>query len=164
MKHLLLFSFLFIGFQLRAQDSTQLKAFDFWVGEWEANWLDAKGNMIVGSNSVTKDLDGKVIRESFSDPSTGFLGTSISVYSLVDSTWHQAWADNSGGYIDFFGIVSDGMRIFQTKPVISGEQTIIRRMLFYNIQPDSFDWDLEISKDGGKTWRLSWKIKYLRKK
>lgn len=162
MRPIILFSLLFFGFNSSAQDSTLLNAFDFWVGEWEANWNDAQGNFITAHNTITKELDGKVIREQFSDPSTKFLGTSISVFSPADSSWHQAWADNSGGYIDLIGIVEDDIRIFQTKPVTSGEQTIIRRMLFYNIQPDSFTWDWEISKDGGKTWSLAWQIKYVR--
>jgi hypothetical protein len=164
MKQLLLLSVLFIGFNGSSQDSTIYQAFDFWVGDWEANWIDAKGNMIIGSNVITKELDGKVIRETFTDPSTGFLGTSISVYSPADSSWHQAWADNSGGYINFKGIVDEGVRIFQTDPLQKGDDVIVRRMMFYNIQPSSFDWDWEVSKDGGKTWKLAWQIKYLRKK
>jgi len=164
MKQLLLLAILFLGFNASSQDSTIYKAFDFWVGDWEANWIDANGNMIIGSNLIAKELDGKVIRETFTDPSTGFLGTSISVYSPADSSWHQAWADNSGGYINFKGIVDEGVRIFQTDPVKNGDDSIVRRMMFYNIQADSFDWDWEVSKDGGETWKLAWKIKYLRKK
>lgn len=159
-----LFSILFFIFSSNVicQDTSILSAFDFWVGEWDAKWTAANGNEIIGHNTITKELDGKVVREQFSDPSTGFLGTSISVFSPADSLWHQAWADNSGGYIDLVGVIDGEKRIFQTQPVVSVDKTIIRRMVFYNIQPDSFDWDWEISQDGGKTWTLSWAIKYTR--
>ena len=162
MKALLFLSFIFVGLSSNAQDSAILKAFDFWVGEWEANWIDAKGNMKIGHNVITKTLDGKVIQENFSDPSSNFLATSISVYSTADSTWHHAWADNNGGYINLTGFVDQNVRIFQSEPVKKDDKTIIRRMLFYNIQPKSFEWDWEISEDGGKTWKLAWHITYIR--
>lgn len=164
MKQVLIVFCLLFSFSSFSQDSTILKAFDFWVGEWDALYNDAQGNQVIAHNKITKDLGGSVIREEFSDPSTGLLGTSISVFSPADSLWHQAWADNSGGYIDLVGIVDGDIRIFQTKPVESGEQTIIRRMLFYNIQPNAFSWDWELSVDGGKTWKLAWQISYVRKK
>lgn len=159
------FAFLVIvGTTAIGQNQDVLSAFDFWVGEWDATWTDANGNKVVGHNSITKELDNSVIREMFSDPSSGFLGTSISVFSTADSLWHQAWADNSGGYIDLLGVISDNQRVFQTKPVQSGEKIIIRRMVFYEIRDDSFTWDWEISEDEGKTWKLSWRIKYSRSK
>ena len=164
MRQIIFLSFLFLNFNLKAQDSTVYQAFDFWLGEWEANWIDAEGNMMIGSNTISKDLDGKVIRESFSHPASNYQRTSISVFNQSDSTWRQAWADNTGNYVDFKGVVSDGIRVFQAEAIMSGEEKVIRRMIFYNIQPDSFDWDWEISKDGGKTWKLSWQINYLRKK
>ena len=164
MRQLFLTLFFFFTLSLSAQDSTVLKAFDFWVGEWDAHWQDANGNEIIGHNTITKELGNTVVREMFSDPSSGFLGTSISVFSTADSTWHQAWADNSGGYIDLIGIVNTDNRIFQTKAVTSGDNVIIRRMIFYEIEANSFTWDWEISQDGGKTWALSWQIHYKRSK
>lgn len=163
MSRYLFILLLFISLSVKAQDADVLKAFDFWVGEWEAHWIDANGNEIIGENRIEKIMGGSVFQEHFSDTSTGFLGGILSVFSPADSLWHQAWADNSGGYIDLVGIIEKDIRIFQTRPVVSGDNTIIRRMLFYNIGPKSFDWDWEISTDGDKTWALRWRIKYIKK-
>ena len=164
MKRIILLISVFISFGSFSQNDTILSAFDFWVGDWEAHWVDAKGNAVVGENRIEKIMDGVVIQEHFSDTSSGFFGGSLSVFSPADSLWHQAWADNSGGFIDLIGIVDDDIRIFQTEPVVSGTKTIIRRMIFYNITEQDFTWDWEFSEDGGKSWALAWQINYVRKK
>lgn len=162
MKKCFLLSFCLIAINGLAQDD-MLKAFDFWVGTWEATWRDANGNEVKGENVITKTCKDNVIYETFSDTTNQFFGTSISVFSPVDSLWHQAWADNQGGYIDLIGIVEEDVRIFQTKPISKGDKVIIRRMIFYNITPQSFTWDWEITQDGGETWQLAWQILYVRK-
>lgn len=144
-----------------AEDST---LFDFWVGEWELEWKNADGTKAYGSNRIEKTLDGKVIQENFHDPKGGFKGTSISVYNSKKKTWHQAWADNQGGYYDFEGTVEEDKPIFKTKAKEVNGKVIIQRMVFYNIKPSSLTWDWELSKDGGKTWELQWQILYTRKR
>lgn len=150
--------------QAQKMDSLALtKAFDFWVGEWDATWDKPDGTKGKGTNSITKTLDEKVIHENFEIPATGFKGTSISVFNPRTKTWHQAWADNSGGYFDFIGIFNGDKKIFQTKPVKKGDQTLVSRMVFYDFKADSFSWDWEGSNDGGETWSLNWRISYTRK-
>lgn len=163
MNKIAFLTILFLSSFSFSQDEDITKAFDFWVGHWDAKWMDANGNEIHGENKISKTSNDGVIFEEFSDSTNQFYGNSLSVYSPVDSTWHQAWADNSGGYIEMVGIVQDDHRIFQTKEVQSGDSTIVRRMVFYNIQEDSFTWDWEISFDGGQNWNLSWRILYTRK-
>ena len=147
-----------------AQEQPIEEAYDFWVGDWKAEWGsgDQKGS---GTNSITKILDGKVIQEDFKileGANNGFLGTSISVYNPRKQSWHQAWADNNGGYYDFIGEVLPDKKIFKTKPIEKDGQVIIQRMVFYDIKEDSFTWDWEGTKDGGKTWNLLWRINYTR--
>ena len=92
------------------------------------------------------------------------MGTSISVYNPQDKSWHQAWADNQGGFINLIGKIDAWKRIFETLPEKSGDKTVIKRMVFYNIEPDRFNWDWEMSTDGGKNWKLKWRIFYKRNK
>ncbi len=136
--------------------------FDFWVGEWNLEWTNADGSKSSGTNKIEKTLDGKVIQENFRDPK-GFKGTSISVYNTRQKTWHQAWADNGGSYYDFEGAIEGEKRIFKTKEKEVNGNKIIQRMVFYNIKHDSLLWDWELTKDGGKTWALQWRIFYNRK-
>ena len=137
--------------------------FDFWVGKWELTWDNADGTKGRGSNRIEKTLDGKVIQENFQD-TNGFKGTSISVYNTKNNTWHQAWADNQGGYFDLLGYVQGEKRMFQTSAKESGGKKIIQRMVFYDIKADSLKWDWEMSTDNGQTWTLQWRIFYSRVK
>lgn len=145
-----------------AQSSDPLTAFDFWVGEWEATWTGPNNQDLKGTNIIAKTTGGKVIQENFTDPNNNFIGTSISVYSTKDSLWHQAWADNSGGYINLIGTIDGDKRIFTTLPQTKNGQTLIYRMVFYEIKEDSFTWDWEVSTDYGLNWTLSWQIHYRR--
>ena len=165
-----LFGLLFITlFSLSAFSSAKTndsinppKAFDFWVGKWKASWHTNDSVVVVGSNTVTKILDDIVIQENFFDPSTNFKGTSISVYNLADKSWHQAWADNSGAYINLIGQLQGQKRIFKTAAHMVKGKTIIQRMVFYNITENNFSWDWESSDDAGVTWKLGWRIFYER--
>lgn len=166
MKRFILLTAFFIyllNFTTLAQSLQSENEYDFWVGEWNATWKNADGTEVHGSNMIEKTLDGKVLQEHFNDPNTGFKGTSISVYNPRNKSWHQAWADNQGGYFNFIGETDGEKRIFKTLPVEKNGKTIILRMVFYNITDTSMTWDWESSNDGGKTWNLNWQIEYTRK-
>ena len=137
--------------------------FDFWVGEWDLTWTNADGKIDKGTNSIKKILDGKVIQENFCETNGDFKGTSISVYNQTKKTWHQAWADNRGGYYDFEGAVEGKKRIFKTQLKNVNGEKVIQRMVFYDIADDALTWDWEISRDGGATWQLQWRIHYQKK-
>ncbi|OJJ22447.1 hypothetical protein BKI52_07135 [marine bacterium AO1-C] len=148
------------------------KKFDFWVGKWNAVWKNADGTTGRATNEITKILNNKVIRENFQVKDDknfkGFHGLSFSVYSAASKTWKQTWVDNQGAYLDFHGKFDGDKRIFERKFTgASGKikgKVIMQRMVFYNIKPNSFDWDWEMSLDEGKTWKLNWRIKYTRAK
>jgi len=163
MKKIIFILLISLSANLFSQDTTitnQEHAFDFWVGNWSLEWTGKDGEIIKGKNIVTKILDAKVVKENFEDPSTGFKGTSISVYSPIKGTWHQAWADNQGGYYNFVGEIDGDKRIFKTLPKKVNDNVVIQRMVFHNITANKFTWDWEMSKDGGKTWKLNWQINY----
>jgi hypothetical protein len=169
MKHLTIIFFLFlvnICFAQSEKTTFSLKdstLFDFWVGEWDLTWKNADGSIGKGTNRIEKTLDGKVIQENFRDVK-GFKGTSLSVFNPQKFTWHQAWADNGGGYFNFIGDIDGEKRIFKTQPRESNGKTVILRMVFYDIKPESLTWDWERSDDGGQTWNLSWRINYKRRR
>ena len=139
--------------------------FDFWIGKWDASWQNSKGESEHGTNLIERILDGSVLQEHFeivSGANKGFKGTSISVWNSRSKTYHQAWADNQGGYFDFTGEVDGDRKIFKTAPRTRDNQVIIQRMVFYDIKENSFTWDWESSMDSGNTWSLMWRINYTR--
>jgi hypothetical protein len=139
--------------------------FDFWVGAWDATWEEANGKTGKGTNVIQKTLDNTVLQENFKvieGSSKGYLGTSLSVYNPKKKTWHQGYADNQGAYFNFIGERQGDKRIFKTEMVVAGEKQIIQRMVFYDIKEKTMTWDWESSEDGGRTWKLNWRISYTR--
>ncbi len=169
MKITLLFALLFAASSAYSQELSEMDSaryFDFWVGEWTASWDEGDGVKEFGTNTITRDLDEKVIVEQFrilDGQNAGFKGTSISVFQPGLNRWKQAWADSQGGYFDFTGDFEGEKRIFKTSMVEQGDKKIRQRMVFYNIKADSMTWDWERTEDGGETWILSWRIFYKRK-
>jgi len=134
--------------------------FDFWVGDWDLTWPDSG----VGTNHVTKALDGCIIVEHFDGtPSISMKGMSVSVYDKINEQWRQTWVDNNGAYLDFTGGMVDDTMILSRNAVREGKE-IQQRMVFYNITQNEFDWDWMLSTDDGETWQSKWQIHYKRKK
>ncbi len=143
-------------------DCSECHQFDFWIGEWRAEWKDKDGNINEGSNIVKSILDGCVIEENFNgNPAMDFRGKSLSVYNHNHKTWQQTWVDTQGFYMLFSGGMNEDKMIL-SRTVQTTEGPVSQRMIFYNIQIDSFDWNWESSTDNGKTWKLNWKISYTR--
>ena len=141
--------------------------YDFWLGKWDATWINADGTTGKGINHIFKVLDGKVLEENFEiteGGQAGFKGKSLSVYNPNTKLWNQGWADNQGGYFDFYGDTEGERKMFSTNPKEKNGNIIQQRMVFYDIKNDSFTWDWEGTKDGGETWNLLWRINYTRQK
>ncbi|HUS00451.1 MAG TPA: hypothetical protein VMY77_01920 [Chitinophagaceae bacterium] len=163
---------IYISFAAKAQNQNQQKPcsspeasqFDFWVGDWILTWNDT----LHGSNRIEKMFGNCTVHENFSDPRMGYLGQSWSVYNINYKKWEQTWVDNQGGYIALTGgMAGDSMILTtaeRTVPVkISPTGKLVSRMVFYNINSNSFDWSWESSSDGGVTWKPNWLIHYKRK-
>lgn len=141
----------------------ETKQFDFWIGKWkcegESYGPDGKKTHTTATNTVRRTLDGHVVEENFEG--AGMKGQSHSVYMPAGKKWRQTWVDNQGGYIALVGGFADGKMTLQTVANPANPNTA-SRMVFSNIQKDSFDWDWENTTDGGKTWKLNWHLHYTR--
>jgi hypothetical protein len=145
--------------------AAEQKQFDFWVGEWQLTWPGEKsGEVVHGTNSIKRILDGCVVQENFSGQEAMHLrGTSVSIFDLRASLWKQTWVDNEGGYLDFKGQFQNAEMILQREGVAQNGEKILQRMVWKNIRPNELDWSWEASHDGGKTWQVQWPIHYKRK-
>jgi hypothetical protein len=138
----------------------QARQFDFWLGEWDLTW----GEDGKGSNTISKKYDGCVIEENFNGaPSMEFQGMSVSTYNPRIDKWQQTWVDSEGSYIHLTGEFKDGKMVLVNQPPTS-DGSVLFRMVFYNIDADSLDWDWERSEDSGENWELRWRIHYARRK
>jgi hypothetical protein len=125
-------------------------------------WENQDSTISEGTNIVNSILDGYVIEENFDgNPGMDFRGKSLSVYNHKHKTWQQTWVDNEGFYTLFTGGIQDDKMIL-SRTVQTTKGTLTQRMIFFNIQKDSFDWNLESSTDSGQNWKLNWKTRYTR--
>jgi hypothetical protein len=163
------FALLFVTINAAAQNNScsapEASQFDFWLGDWNLTWSDS----LHGTNRIEKIMEGCSLQENFYDPKLRYSGKSWTVYNKNYKQWQQTWIDNQGGYIALTGgKVGDSMILTTAErnvpQNISPSGKLISRMVFFNIRPDSFEWNWEASTDGGKTWKLNWHIRYARKK
>ncbi len=147
---------------LPAQTAKEADQFNFWLGNWDCNGIayGAKETKTPCQNNVTLELGGHVIHEHFKGGT--YLGESWSVYSPTQKVWQQTWVDSSGGYILLAGQFKDGKMALETTPKPS-TPNVKTRLVYFNIEKDSFDWNYDLTLDGGKTWKLSWHLHYVRK-
>jgi hypothetical protein len=135
------------------------RQFDFWLGDWDVTWGEGER----GRNRVEAILDGQVVLENFDgQPASPLRGLSVSVYSPALDRWRQTWVDNSGNYWAFSGRFEDGRMVLGTEVEREGRPVRLR-MVWFNLQPDAFDWHWERSDDGGQTWTVLWQLRYARR-
>lgn len=141
--------------------SEEYSQLDFWLGTWDAMWLDADGNEVHGTNTITRELDGCMTLEQFDGrPGNALIGHSISMYVGRMGHWKQIWMDNQGSFLDFHGGPDEeGFHFTMERPT---EAAPYLRMIFRNITDDSFDWHWQVSQDEGESWSDQWHIMYTR--
>jgi hypothetical protein len=160
-KYLFLFGILWITFSIRAQEPNE-NTFEFWVGQWEATWIDKDGKVVKAENSVDRILDGKVIQEHFMDVSNDYEGRSFSVFNTATNEWNQAYVDTNGVYFHLIGSIENGNPVFKTLPLKKDGKVIMFKMVFSDITETSFIWEWMGTRNDGKHWNTLWKIDYRR--
>jgi len=139
-------------------DGTEL---EFWLDEWDLTWDGGRG-----TNRLTRILDDRVILEQFDEigapGDTALVGQSWSVFDVERKRSHQTWVDNQGGYLELRGDIVDRCFAFVRAAPERGEN-VRQRMVFRDVEPDSFRWTWESSDDDGATWAVRWEIAYLRR-
>lgn len=134
--------------------------FDFWLGNWELTWNDTSH----GANTIEAIMDSMVIRENFDGtPDIKLVGESVSSYHRPSGQWKQTWVDNQGGYLDFTGGMTGDDMILSRNAVDGNGKPFMQRMVWREITENSFEWNWQESRDGGRTWNTNWQISYRRK-
>ncbi len=125
--------------KLKPCGTSDHRAFDFWLGEWEVTSPNRPG--WVAQNSITLSNDDCSVHESYT--SGGYTGSSISFYDNQKQQWHQTWIDNQGASIYLDGNLTDGAMVL-------GNAT---NRVTWSVQPDNRvrqHW--QSTSDEGETW------------
>ena len=159
MKIIAIFFSLIFLLSLNASAQNSKSTFDFWVGEWNAYWNDS----LKGVNKITKILDERIVQENFSTDDKTFTGSSWTAYDSASNIWKQTWVDNSGAYMTFTGGQEGGdVALYSGEKKGKNGKSYYMRMIFQNIESESFDWNWQRSHDQ-ISWNTVWAIKYKRK-
>lgn len=87
--------------------------------------------------------------------------TQIRVYDTEEKLWKIAYINNNAGEIpgSMFGrFTAKGEGDEVTMYFEPNDAEILRRIIFYDVTDESFQWRVEVSNDLGKSWEVTWKI------
>lgn len=139
-------------------------ALDFWLGDWRVTSID--GKTLFGDNHVTLDLDGCAIHEDWTG-ATGGRGQSLFFFDAREGQWAQIWvtADTSrpGGlkYKTLVEETADGGVRFEGE--LTGDKgPYLDRTTLTPLNGGDVRQLIEISVDGGETWRATFDSRYSR--
>lgn len=150
----------------------EMKKLAFLVGEWDVdmdmnmgdtveNWVKSKGTC-----TYRYRLDGAALEMLFKSEYMGmpFTGLGTECYDRETGQWQTTWIDGMAGHITLYtGSRGEGKSTFTGSEHWQGQKYLSRISTFDETE-SSFNWTMEMSMDDGKTWVLSGKATYTKKK
>jgi hypothetical protein len=141
--------------------------FDFNYGVWATRieTYDTSGGnssaptAFTGTVSLRKIWGGRGLLEELraANTSGGFSGLTLYLYNPQARQWSQTWASQGGGTFDpsMVGTFKNGRGELDSFPVADGGIYILAREVWSDIHPNSHHFEIDYSRNGGKTWQPS---------
>jgi hypothetical protein len=137
----------------------EIQAAAFLVGTWDvASQMrmdpDSAFTAFSGVAEYSYIAGGAAIQMVFSTEMMGtpFHGVGQTAFNRDTGEWTESWIDNMGGYMSVYrGKMVDGKKVLVGQDHMMG-QIWETRITTSDMTPTSFKWQLEHSRDGGKTW------------
>jgi len=137
--------------------------FDFNIGTWNTHikrlqhpltgsntWVELEGTVV-----VRKVWNGRAqIEEIEADGPTGhFEGLTLFLYNPQSHQWSQNFASSGGGTLSVprVGEFKNGRGEFLDQEPFN-DRTILVRVVWSNVTPNSHQFEQSFSDDGGRTW------------
>lgn len=141
--------------------------FDFARGAWHTHVTQILNPFDGGNRTSTMDgtkiakpvWDGRAwLEEIEADGKDGhWEGATLFVYNPKAGQWSQQYIDSSGAFeLPTIGSFKDGRGEFFGTTVYNG-QTVLTRGVWSDITPDSHRFEIDYSRDGGRSWAASFK-------
>ena len=150
----------------------EIKSMNWLVGEWDvvadfrmdpnSDWMNSTATAV-----YTMSVDGCALEMIYTGNIMGmnFEGKLIETYDRLTKQYQSAWIDNMNARISYYTGYRSG-----DSTVLSGDEYFPdgtkynSRVITFNETESSFEWHSETSTDGGKTFWLSGKALYTKKK
>ena len=140
-------------------------ALDFWLGEWTV----FVGDQQVGTNRITRILNGCAVVEEWRD-SEGGEGRSLFYVEPGTHRWKQVWVTDDAAHVGgtkekhLVSRLPDGGVRFQGELPLPDGRLILDRTTLTPIRPDEVRQLIETSRDGGTTWRAGFDARYRKRR
>lgn len=144
-------------------DDSTYAALDFWVGTWDVY----VGDTLVGTNRISKVLQGCAVVEDWQD-ARGARGQSLFYVDPAVRQWKQVWVTDAARRV---GGVKEKRLIAHPFPAgvrFQGElryppgRTVLDRTTLLPLPGGEVRQLIEISTDGGTTWQPTFDARYRR--
>jgi len=138
---------------------------DFWLGHWDV--FDVQDGSKGGENFIEKILDGCALVENWHelDP-RGADGKSLFYYQPATRQWKQVWVTAMGPIKEkkLVEEMKDGGLRFQGEIPKPDGTSYLDRTTLTPLTGERVRQVIEISRDGGKTWQVTFDAEYRRPK
>lgn len=125
------------------------RQFDFWLGEWQVT--DSAGTTVYGSNVITEEESGCVLRERWTG-ARGGTGQSMNFFDRRSGRWHQVWVASGGNVLRLAGGLDRSSMVLEGDGY-SPAGAPVRNRIAWTPQPDGRVRQLwSTSADSGATW------------
>jgi hypothetical protein len=141
-------------------DSTYA-ALDFWLGQWDVY----VGDRLVGTNRVTRVLEGCAVQEEWRD-SQGGEGRSLFYVEPGTGRWKQVWVTDDARMVGgtkekhLVARVPGGGVRFQGELPLPDGRLVLDRTTLTPLGQGEVRQLIETSRDGGTTWRAGFDARY----
>jgi hypothetical protein len=149
---------------LRCSEHPRLRVLDFWVGEWTVH----VGAQQVGTNTIEKELGGCALSERWRG-ADGTEGRSWFYFDRAMDRWKQVWVTQdglrTGGTKEKTELAPAGTEAqvrFQGAYATDDGSLVADRTTLTALADGSVRQLIEISADGGETWRTVFDARYVR--
>lgn len=145
------------------EDRQELHLLDFWVGTWDVYVNDQQ----VGTNTIEKILGGCALIENWRD-GRGNEGKSLFYYYPQEERWKQVWVTGNpfrtGGVKEKSHVetLDNGGTLFQGTVIAADGTEYLDRTTLRPLEAGDVEQVIEISVDGGETWKAMFRGLYKR--
>jgi hypothetical protein len=138
----------------------EMKAMAFLIGDWDVamKMLESDTAKVMtefkGVSHCTSMLDGCMYQMAFETDYGGMImkGLCFMTFDRETGNWQNVWVDNMIGRIALYeGKMQNDTITLAGKDLYQGKEYLTRLKTF-NITPTKYDWLMESSLDGGKTY------------
>jgi hypothetical protein len=141
------------------------------VGTWDVATemrMDPNSEFMQSTGVCTFSMvaGGAALQSAYSSNMMGmpYEGLGHTTYNSGTSQWMSTWVDNMGGYMSVYtGGLVDGKMVLTGKDIMGG-QIWDTRVTEWPVKDGKFDFQIEQSADGGKTWAVYMKSVYTKRK